>query len=266
MIVNILIIRLNVQKRNFSLNNNKNIQVFFNHWCLAYKLERQTRFTEFWGQNITGFFFLFVFLLFGTFWLHWCGLMFDGSTSVTSFRKITKTFLETVIKIQQRRCWVLCHRPPEYLTSVSFLLTAGSFGNEEGGIRKFTRVEASELKEGQRIVLSFNQRWRAKWVKRGQLRWKQEMPHKSVLVETCEDFVHEGWDWRCTRLAYSHVLPFNFVVIKKNLLQRDGENTFFSSYMVFVSPLMDLKKMCTLGRLVSECHAMVVYVCVCDCI
>lgn len=28
-----------------------------------------------------------------------------------------------------------------------------SFGHEEGGIRKFARVEASELKEGQRTVL-----------------------------------------------------------------------------------------------------------------
>lgn len=45
---------------------------------------------------------------------------------------------------------------------------------------------------------------------------------------------------------------------------REGGNT--SMWFTLQSPLMDLKKTWTLGRLVSECHAMVVYVCVCDCI
>lgn len=38
--------------------------------------------------------------------------------------------------------------------SVSLFPTAESFGNEERGIRTSARVEASELKEGQRTVLT----------------------------------------------------------------------------------------------------------------
>lgn len=57
---------------------------------------------------------------------------------------------------------------------VCLLTIAESFGNEEGGIRKSTRVEASELKEGQRTVLrKLEGRWRAKRIKNGQWRWSQ---------------------------------------------------------------------------------------------
>lgn len=72
---------------------------------------------------------------------------------------------------------------------MSLLPLAESFGDEERGIRKFTRVEASEHKESQRTVLK---KFLWKMACKADMKWtaemeKQEMPHKSVLVVTCED-------------------------------------------------------------------------------
>lgn len=47
-------------------------------------------------------------------------------------------------------------KEPKNLNSLNdacLLLFTESFGNDEGGIRKFARMEASEPKEGQRTVL-----------------------------------------------------------------------------------------------------------------
>lgn len=65
-----------------------------------------------------------------------------------------------------------------------------SFGNDERGIRRFTRVEASELKEGQRTVLRKFSKGRWKRIKSGHLRWRQRKCQITCFVGNMQ----EHWD------------------------------------------------------------------------